>query len=71
MNNKEYPIKETPATKLSEAEMDALYEEASLDLLRNSLKMSYKESFLLTTRLYKIQQTLKRAKITHQPFQQK
>lgn len=51
---------------LSEPQPD--YEKAELDLLRDSLRRSHKERFLMTTRLYKVQQTLKRAKITHQPY---
>lgn len=41
------------------------FEKAELDLLRESLRRSYKERFLMTTRLYKIQQTMKKAVITH------
>ena len=44
------------------------FEKAEMDLLRESLRLSYKERFLKATRLYKIQQTLKRAVITHKPF---
>jgi hypothetical protein len=44
------------------------FEKAEMDLLRESLRLSYKERFLRATRLYKIQQTLKRAVITHKPF---
>ncbi len=51
---------------LSEPQPD--YEKAELDLLRDALKRSHKERFFMTTRLYKVQQTLKRAKITHQPY---
>ncbi len=51
---------------LSEPQPD--YEKAELDLLRDALRRSYKERFLMTTRLYKVQQTLKRAKITRQPY---
>lgn len=49
-------------------EPSADYEKAELDLLKESLSRSYTERFLFATRLYKIQQTLKRAKITHKPF---
>jgi hypothetical protein len=41
------------------------YEKAEMDLLREALKRSYKERFLMATRLYKVQQTMKKAKITH------
>ncbi|MCW3092039.1 MAG: hypothetical protein JWP81_3108 [Ferruginibacter sp.] len=44
------------------------YEKAEMDLLRDALRRSYSERFLFTTRLYKIQQTLRKAKITHKPF---
>jgi hypothetical protein len=44
------------------------FEKAELDLLRESLRRSYKERFLMATRLYKIQQTMKKAVIAHKPF---
>jgi hypothetical protein len=44
------------------------FEKAELDLLQESLRRSYKERFLMATRLYKIQQTMKKAVITHKPF---
>lgn len=44
------------------------YEKAEIDLLREALKRSYKERFLTATRLYKVQQTMKKAKITYKPF---
>jgi hypothetical protein len=44
------------------------FEKAEIDLLRESLRLSYKERFLRATRLYKIQQTMKKAVITHKPF---
>ena len=50
---------------------DANYEKAEMDLLRSSLKLSYTERFKIFTRLYKIQQMLSRAKITHKTFIQK
>lgn len=43
------------------------YEKAEMDLLRDALKRSDTERFLFTTMLYKVQQTLKKAKITHKP----
>ena len=36
--------------------------------LQAGLKRTYKERFELFTTLYKVQQTLKKAKITHKPF---
>jgi len=44
------------------------FEKAEMDLLREGLRRSYKERFLMATKLYKIQQTMKRAVITHKPF---
>ena len=41
------------------------FNKAELDLLREGLRRSYKERFLMATRLYKIQQTMKKAVITH------
>jgi hypothetical protein len=46
-------------------EPDAFYEKASTDLLRDALKTSYTERFLMTTKLYKIGQMLANAKIEH------
>lgn len=43
------------------------YEKAEMDLLRDALKRTYKERFLMATTLYKVQQTMKKAKITHTP----
>ena len=44
------------------------FEKAELDLLKENLRRSYKERFLMATRLYKIQQTMKKAVITHKPY---
>jgi len=46
-------------------ESDSFYEKAEMNLLQDALKRTYKERFLMLTRLYKVQQTLQRAKITH------
>lgn len=43
------------------------YEKAEMDLLREALKRSYKERFLMATRLYKIQMTMQKAVIKHKP----
>ena len=58
-------ISDSPGNILNES--SANYEKAEMNLLRDALNSSYTERFLLTTRLYKIQQMLKRAKITHKP----
>lgn len=50
------------------SDQDAFYEKAEMDLLRDGLNRNFKERFLMTTTLYKIQQTLKKAKITHKPY---
>jgi hypothetical protein len=47
---------------------DADYEKAELDLLRDALKRSYKERFLMMTRLMKMNIMFKSAKIIHKPF---
>jgi hypothetical protein len=44
-------------------EPDAFYEKAENDLLKKSLKMTYKERFLTMTRLMKTGLMLKKAKI--------
>ena len=47
------------------------FETWDLDRLKIALQRSYKERFLMATRLYKIQQTMKKAVITHKPFIEK
>ncbi|MBX3255980.1 MAG: hypothetical protein KF862_17730 [Chitinophagaceae bacterium] len=47
------------------------YEKAGDDLLREALKRSYKERFLMTTRLYKIHLTMRKAVITNKPYRSK
>lgn len=42
--------------------------EAELEQLKAGLKRTYKERFEMATRLYKIQQTINKATITHKPF---
>jgi len=44
------------------------FDQAELDLLKEGLKRSYKERFEMATRLYKIQQTMRKASISHKPF---
>lgn len=44
------------------------FDKAEIDLLKEGLKRSYKERFEMATRLYKINKTLEKAKITHKPF---
>jgi len=44
------------------------YEKAEIDLLRDALYRSYTERFLMTTRLYKVQQTINKAKIIRKPY---
>lgn len=46
-------------------EPDSSYEQAEINLLRDGMNRSYKERFLFLTQLYKTQQTLQKAKITH------
>ena len=47
------------------------FEKAELEFLRESLRRSYKERFLMATTLYKIQQTMKKAFIKHKPISNK
>lgn len=57
---------DTPNDKDSSAQQQQPdFEKAELDLLKENLGRSYKERFLMATRLYKIQQTMKKAVITH------
>jgi hypothetical protein len=44
------------------------FEKAEIDLLKEGPCRSYKERFLMATRLYKIQQSMKKAVITHKPY---
>nr|WP_157536187.1 hypothetical protein [Mucilaginibacter sp. L294] len=44
------------------------FTEAEIALLKEGLKRSYKERFEFATRLYKIQQTMAKASISHKPF---
>ncbi|MBU0696825.1 MAG: hypothetical protein KKE39_09940 [Bacteroidetes bacterium] len=48
-------------------ESAADYEKAETDLLRNALKHSYTERFLMMTTLMKMDKMFRSAKITHQP----
>ncbi len=54
-----------PQNVLHEHEAD--YEKAERDLLKDALRRTHTERFLVATRLYKIQQMLGKAKIIHQP----
>jgi hypothetical protein len=53
------------------ADQEPDFEKGELDLLRENLRRSYKERFLMATQLYKVQQTMKKAVITHKPFASK
>jgi hypothetical protein len=43
------------------------YELAENALLKQALQRTHMERFLFATKLYKIQKTIEKAKITHQP----
>jgi hypothetical protein len=47
------------------------FDKADIELLMEGLKRSYKERFEMATRLYKVQQTMNKAVITHKPFTNK
>jgi hypothetical protein len=53
---------------LNEPNQDELYEKIEMEQLKNALKKTYTDRFLMATTLYKVQQTLKKAKITHKPY---
>ena len=44
------------------------FDQAEIELLKEGLKRTYKERFEMATRLYKVQQTMKKASIIHKPF---
>lgn len=44
------------------------FDKVEIKLLKEGLKRTYKERFEFATRLYKIQQTMNKAVITHKPF---
>jgi hypothetical protein len=54
--------------QFSEEDINYFYEKAEMDQLKDALKRSYKERFLMTTQLYKIQKMFEKAKITHKPY---
>lgn len=66
MNSSQENITPFTENKLKEPQPD--YEKAELHQLRDALKRTHKERFLVATRLYKIQQTLNRAIVTHKPY---
>ena len=57
-------------TKVSEplSETDAMYEKAELDLLRDALKRTDTERFLMMTRLMKMNIMFRNAKITYTKY---
>lgn len=48
--------------------VEQTFDPAEIALLKEALKRTYKERFEMATRLYKIQQTMNKATITHKPF---
>ena len=50
------------------SEMNLKFDQAELELIKEALKRTYKERFEMATRLYKIQQTMKKASVSHKPF---
>lgn len=53
------------AGNIDEEQEQKDFEKAEMDLLKEGLKRTYKERFLMATRLYKIQKTMEKAVITH------
>ena len=68
MMEKEYKTGEDANVFFVNERLEPDYEKAELDQLKEALNRSYKERFLMATTLYKVQQTLKRAKITYTPY---
>lgn len=54
--------------EISEEDLNKWHEKAEMDELREALKRPFKDRLLMTTRLYKIQKMLQKAKITHRPY---
>ncbi len=48
-------------------EPDSFYEKAEMDQLKEALRRTHEERFLIMTRLMKMNLLLKKAKITHKP----
>ena len=44
------------------------FDQAESELLKAGINRSYKERFEMATRLYKVQQTMKKASIQHKPL---
>ena len=61
----EYTGSDEHLNELHEPQPD--YEKAELDLLREGIRRSHKERFLMATTLFKVQQVLSKAIITHKP----
>ena len=49
-------------------ESNQAFDHAQIELLKEALKRTYKERFEMATRLYKIQQTMNKASVTHKSF---
>jgi len=47
---------------------EPVFDKVDLEYLKEGLKRTYKERFLMATLLYKVQQTMNKATITHKPF---
>lgn len=61
-------VDQSSLKKFSEKEIDAFYEKAEMDLLRDALKKTDTERFLMMTKLMKMNIMLKNAKVTHKPY---
>jgi hypothetical protein len=48
--------------------IEPVFDKAALEYLKEGLKRTYKERFEMATRLYKAQQTMSKASISHKPF---
>ncbi len=61
-------VDQSSLKNFSEKEVDAFYEKAEMDLLRDALKKTDTERFLMMTKLMKMNIMLKNAKVTHKPY---
>jgi hypothetical protein len=59
-------FEDTPIQKYISADAD--YEKAEMDSLRNALKRTYTERFLMMTTLMKMNSMFKKAKIIRTPY---
>lgn len=65
---KEYKISNKSNMFLVNEHQETDYEKAEIDQLKEALRRSHKERFLMMTTLMKMNNMFRRAKITHTPY---